>query len=79
MMIEKQEIRNYLTAVVGKDVSFEDDDSLIVAQLIDSLKVAELIVYLESTYQISFDPDDLNPDNLDTINSIAKFLERRVN
>jgi acyl carrier protein len=78
-MIEKQAIRDFLTTLVGKNIQFADDDSLLVAQLIDSLKVAELIVFLESTYQVTFDGDDLTPENLDTVNAIAGFLERRLN
>lgn len=76
-MIEKQAIRDYLTTLVGKDIPFGDDDSLLSAQLIDSLRVAELIVYLESTYNVTFDNDDLTPENLDTVNAILGFLERK--
>lgn len=76
-MIEKQTIRDYLTTLVGKGVKFGDDDSLLVAQLIDSLSVSQLILFLEETYHISFDADDLTPDNLDTVNAIVGFLGRR--
>jgi acyl carrier protein len=76
-MIDKQPIREFLTTLVGKNIPFGDDDSLLVAQLIDSLKVAELIVFLESTYQVAFDGDELTPDNLDSVNAMAGFLERR--
>jgi acyl carrier protein len=78
-MIEKQAIRDFLTTLVGKDVRFGDDDSLVGSQLIDSLRVAELIVFLESTFQVTFSPDELNPENLDTVNSIVRFLESRGN
>jgi acyl carrier protein len=76
-MIEKQTIRGFLKTLVGKDVQFEDDDSLLTTQLIDSLKVAQLIVFLESTYKLTIDNDDLTPQNLDTVDAIASFLERR--
>jgi acyl carrier protein len=76
-MIAKQGIRDFLTTLVGKDIPFADDDSLLAAQLIDSLKVAELIVFLENTYDMTFDGDDLTPDNLDTVNAITNFLERK--
>jgi acyl carrier protein len=76
-MIDKQAIRGFLTTLVAQDVHFEDDDSLLAAQLVDSLKVAELIVFLESTYHVTFDNNDLSPENLDTVNAIAAFLERK--
>jgi acyl carrier protein len=76
-MIAKQAICEYLKTLVGKDVQFGDDDSLLATQLIDSLNVAVLIVFLESTYKVNFENDDMNPDNLDTVNAIALFLERK--
>jgi acyl carrier protein len=76
-MIERQKIREFLKTLVGKDIQFGDDDSLVTTQLIDSLKVAELIVFLESTYNLTIDNDDLTPQNLDSINAIAGFLERK--
>jgi len=47
------------------------------ARLLDSLMIAELIAFLESHYQVTFDGDELTPDNLDTTNAIARFLERK--
>jgi acyl carrier protein len=76
-MIDKKPIRDFLTTLVAKDVQFGDDDSLLTAQLIDSLKVAELIVFLEKNYQVTFEGEELTPDNLDTLNAIAAFLEQK--
>jgi acyl carrier protein len=76
-MIDRQVVRDHLKTLVGKDVSFSDGDSLLAAQLIDSLRVAELIVFLETTYHVTFDNDDLTPDNLDSVDAIAAFLERK--
>ena len=76
-MIDKQIIRDYLITLVGKDVTFGDDDSLLTNQLIDSLNVANLIVFLQETFKVTFENDDLTPENLDTVNAIAGFLERQ--
>lgn len=76
-MIEKQVIRDFLTTLANKDIHIGDDDSLLVTRLLDSLKVMELIVFLEDHYQITFDDDDLTPDNLDTINVMVNLLERK--
>jgi acyl carrier protein len=76
-VIERQGIHDFLSTLAGKDVAFGDDDSLLAAQLIDSLAVAQLIVYLEDTYKVEFDAEELTPENLDTVNSIAAFLERK--
>jgi acyl carrier protein len=76
-MSDKLKIREFLTTLVGKDIHFADDDSLLATQLVDSLKIAELISFLETTYSVSFDGDDLTPDNLDSLNAIVGFLGRK--
>ena len=76
-MIERQAIRDFLMTLAAKNVRIGDDDSLLATKLLDSLKVAELIVFLESTYNVTFDSDELTPDNLDTINAIVGLLERK--
>lgn len=76
-MIEKQVIRDFLTTLANKDVRIGDEDSLLASKLLDSLKIVELIAFLESHYNVSFDSEELIPDNLDTINAIASLLERK--
>lgn len=76
-MNDTQVIREFLTTLVAKDVQFSDTDSLLSTQLIDSLNVAELITFIENTYNIAFENDDVTPDNLDSIAAIVGFLERK--
>jgi acyl carrier protein len=75
-MIDRKVIRDYLQTQIGKDIKFGDDDSLVSAQLIDSLKIAAMIVFLEQSFSVTFDADDLTPENLDTIDAIVACLER---
>jgi acyl carrier protein len=76
--MEKQTIRAFLLTLIGKDVKFSDDDSLIASQLIDSLNIANLIVFLQETFQVTFDNEDLTPENLDSVNAITRFLEQKI-
>lgn len=76
-MIEKQVIRDFLTTLANEDIHIGDDDSLLAAKLIDSLGVVQLIMFLETQYKVTFDSDELTPDNLDTINAMVGFLERK--
>lgn len=76
-MIDKQAIRGFLAERAGKNVNFGDGDSLLEAQIIDSLAMAELIVFLESTFKVSFEPEELTPENLGSVNAIVGFLERK--
>lgn len=76
-MFDKQTLRNFLIELGKKNIPIGDDDSLIGSRWLDSLKIAELVVFLEKQYQLTLDADDLTPDNLDSINAIAAFLERK--
>ncbi len=77
MMSAKQTIRDFLSTLTQREIQIGDDDSLLATKLLDSLKVIELIVFLESQFNVEFDSDDLTPDNLDTINALVALLERK--
>jgi acyl carrier protein len=42
----------------------------------DSIALVSLIVEIEMKYNITFSDDDLNPDNLITINNIVYMMEK---
>lgn len=50
--------------------------SLLDSGVIDSTGVLELVLFLEQTFQIKVADKDLVPENLDTIDNIARFVER---
>lgn len=76
-MIEKQVIQDFLTDLANRKSPIGDDDSLLATKVLDSLGIAELVVFLEDHYDVVFDSDELIPDNLDTINAIVGFLYRK--
>jgi acyl carrier protein len=57
---------------------FADDDSFIEHGIIDSTAVMELIAFLEERYRIKLQDQELIPENLDSINGLARFVESRV-
>jgi|SRR5579859_698321 len=57
---------------------FADGDSFIEHGIIDSTAVMELIAFLEERYRIKLQDQDLIPENLDSINGLARFVESRV-
>jgi acyl carrier protein len=76
-MIEKQKIRDFLITLVGKDVQFSDEDSLLTNQLLDSLNVINLVTFLQKTFNITFENDEISPENLDSVDAISRFLEQK--
>jgi acyl carrier protein len=57
---------------------FADDDSFIERGIIDSTAVMELMAFLETRYRIKLQDPELIPDNFDSINKLARFVESRL-
>lgn len=78
-MDDRQIIHEFLKSLVNRPVAVGDDDSLLAAKLIDSLKVAELIVFLETQFEITFESADLTPANFDSVNAMVRLLTHKKN
>jgi|GEM_PF-2936582 len=72
-MNERQIIKDFLVQKVGT-TTFSDSDSLIETKLLDSLSVMEFVSFLEEQFEISFESDDMVPENLDSIDSVINLL-----
>ena len=62
----------------GNTEGLIDDTSFLEDGIIDSTGVLELVTYLEEEFSIKIEDKDLIPDNLDSINNIIKYLERKI-
>ena len=54
------------------------DESLLDRGIIDSTGVLELVGFLEQTYHIAIQDEELVPDNLDSINRLVRFVSRKA-
>ena len=59
------------------DVVIDNDLSLIEKGIMDSTGVLELVEFLESTYSIKVEDEELVPENLETVTNIVKFLKTK--
>ena len=48
------------------------------ARLAEAHPVLELVGFLETTFAISVEDDDLVPANLDSVDRVAHFVERKL-
>lgn len=68
-------VENYL---LSRDESrLGDSDSLTAQGILDSTGALELVLHLEGRYGISVQDEEIHPDNLDSIERIAAFIERK--
>ena len=59
------------------DGDLQNDSSLLDQGIIDSTGVLELVEWLEDEFDLSVDDEELIPENLDSVNSLAGFIARK--
>ena len=79
MSAHRQEIRSHIVEqfLFGQADGLTDDSSFLDKGILDSTGVLELVAHLESTYGIKVSDDELLPDNLDSIDAICAFIDRK--
>jgi len=85
MNLHRDEIKAALRAKVAElakaldmDASgVADDDILPATGLLDSNAILELVVWFETTYDFPIKQEEINIDNLGSINAMADFLLSR--
>ena len=60
------------------DGKLSDDDSFLEKGIIDSTGILELVALLEGKYGIKITNNELEPENLDSINKLVRFLGRKT-
>jgi acyl carrier protein len=73
----KAQIRTFVLSnfYVADASSVTDATSLLQEGIVDSTGVLEVISFLEMTYGISVEDSEMVPENLDSIDSIAGFVQ----
>lgn len=76
----KEKIRAFIVEnfLFGDDNGLKDDTSFLDEGIIDSTGVLELVTYLEEEFEIQVEDEELIPENLDSINNIAVYLEGKT-
>jgi acyl carrier protein len=67
---------NFLFDETHKEI--DEKASLLETGVIDSTGVLELIAFIEETYGIKVEDEDILPENLDTILDITYFIKQKL-
>ena len=76
----KEGLRSYIedNFIMGaRAAPLADDDSFLEHHVLDSTGFLELVTFLEETYAIKVEEDEMIPENLDSLNSLMQFLVRK--
>lgn len=77
----EQDVRQFVISnfLFGEDNgSLTANESFLENGIIDSTGVLELVSFLEQTYGIKVRDEELVPDNLDSLQKVAAFVQRKV-
>jgi acyl carrier protein len=79
-MAASERVRQYITdnLLFGQPDSLGDGDSFLDRGILDSTGVLELIGFLEGTFGISISNEEMIPENLDSIEKIDAFIQRKT-
>ena len=74
-------IRTFISEnfLFGDVVQLDDDTSFLEAGIIDSTGVLELISFVEETYNIKVDDEEIIPENFDSLQNVSDYLEQKIN
>jgi acyl carrier protein len=76
-----ESLDKFLIAEIAADHgkrSLVPDEDLLERGILDSLGVMKLIVFIEKTFGIRVNDEEVVPENFQTINIIAKFIEQKM-
>ena len=72
--IRKFIIENF---VFEEDDNLKRDTSFLENGIIDSTGILELVMFIEETYGISVEDEEIVPENLDSISNIAEYVQKK--
>ncbi|HAH19534.1 MAG TPA: acyl carrier protein [Candidatus Omnitrophica bacterium] len=69
-------IENFLLGDSSNNLN--DEDSFFEKGIIDSTGVLELVSFVEKSFNVKFEDEELIPDNLDSINKVSDFILKKT-
>ena len=80
MLDVKSRVRQFImdNFVMGSNApKFSDRDSFIEQHIIDSTGFLELVSFLEETYGLTVEDDEMTPDHLDSLDNIEAYVRHK--
>jgi acyl carrier protein len=76
----KAKVRQFILEDImssSPDDNLKDDSSFLGMGIIDSTGILELVAFLEETCHIKIEDEELIPGNLDSVNQLVAFIQRK--
>ena len=76
MIDSKPLIRQFLATHL-QDYRLQDDEDVFALGFVNSLFAMQLVMFVEHTFEITIENEDLEIDNFRTVNAIAALIDRK--
>jgi acyl carrier protein len=77
----KHDIKNFIMRefLPGENPEeLTDTTPLISGGVLDSIATLKLVMHMEETFKVSFDPHEVDKENLDTLNLITALVQSKL-
>jgi len=76
----KEQVRQYIGSnfIVTDLASLGEEDSLLGRGILDSTGFIELVSFLEETFKIQINDEEMIPENLDSLASITAYVSGKM-
>ena len=73
-------VRNFIIEnfLFEEDENLKEDTSFLENGIIDSTGILELVTFLEETFEITVEDEELIPENLDTISNVVQYIQTKL-
>ncbi len=75
----QDKVKDFLVSnfLFGDGIDIKNNTSFLEKGIIDSTGILELVMFLEETYHIHIEDNELIPENLDTLDNIDGFISQK--
>lgn len=76
----QEEIRSFVidNFLFGDDRGLDNDSSFLDGGILDSTGIMHLVAFIEETFSVRVADEELVPENLDSINKVSAYLQRKA-
>lgn len=74
-VIREYVLENYL--FTDDESELNNDDSFLEKGILDSTGILEIINLIEETFNFKVEDDEMVPENLDSVNNIVAYIDRK--
>ena len=75
-MTTNDKLREHFRRESSNDQTLTDNEPLLTSGFLDSIAIVKLLTYIEQEFNVEISDADFDPDNFETIETIATLIER---